>query len=117
MTNQEEPNDPIEMSAQTSQAIPSLSGLNLPLEEIQSQAIESQVNATPVLADSSVCLDPNPVRHPKDEIPKKVFGYLKRKWISIIWIGVCLAAMVYHMHVTTNKYFEYEVTSTTSIQF
>ena len=115
-TNQEEPNDPKEVSAQTNQAIPSLAGPNLPFEENQPHSIETQANVGPVLAESLVCLDPDPVRHPKDEIPKKVFGYLKRKWISIIWIGVCLAAMVYHMHVTTNKYFEYEVTSTTSIQ-
>ena len=115
-TNKEDPNDPEEVSAQTSKAIPSLAGLNLPLEENQPHAIETQANLGPVLTDSLVCLDPNPVRHPKDEIPKKVFGYLKRKWLSIIWIVVCFAAMVYHMHVTTNKYFEYEVTSTTSIQ-
>ena len=60
VTNHEEPNDPIEVSARTSEAIPSLARLNHSLEEIQPHATESQVNAAPVLADSSVCSNPDP---------------------------------------------------------
>ena len=45
------------------------------------------------------------------------FQSLKRKWISFVWVAFCLAAMVYHMEVTSDHYFKYEVTSTTKLVY